>query len=129
MLSKEICNRADHSEARNHDGFSQEGQVVKASTATRIYSGKAVAAAAGIGVFALFATVFYRVRELLAALILFSVVFGVVAIAFLILWLVERGAHEAAVRLETRMSHIPSRPVVAPAQAHANQIHQSTPWH
>lgn len=129
MLSKEIRNRANHSEPRTHDGFFQDSPNVKASTATWIYSGKTVEAAAGIGVLALCATVFYRVRELLAALILFSVVFGVVAIAFLILWLVERGAHEAAVRLETRMSHIPSRPVVAPAQAHANRIHWIPPWH
>jgi hypothetical protein len=128
MLSKGICNRADDSEPQNHDGFFQEGPGVIASTATRIYSDKAVEAAAGIGVLALCATVFYRVRELLAALILFSAVFGVVAIAFLILWLVERGAHEAAVRLETRMSHIPSRRVVAPAQTHANQIHRSPRW-
>jgi hypothetical protein len=82
MSSKEICNRADHSEPRNHDGFSREGPGVKASTATRIYSGKAVEAAAGIGVLALCATVFYRVRVLLAALILFSAVFGVVQSPF-----------------------------------------------
>jgi hypothetical protein len=125
MLSKEICNRADHSEPRNHGGFSQEGPGVKTSMAKRIYFGKAVEAAAGSGVLALFAALFYRVRELLAGLILFTVVFGVVAIAVLILWVVERGAHEAAVRLETHMSHIPSRRVVAPARAHANHIHRS----
>jgi len=128
MLSKEICNRTDHSEPRNHDGFTPEGPSAKASTAGRIFSSKAVEAAAGIGVLALCAAVFYRVRELLAALILFTVLFGVVAIAVLILWLVDRGAHEAAVRLETHMAHIPSRHIVAPAQAHPNHIHRNPPW-
>jgi len=128
MLPREISDRADRSESRNHEGFSPEGPCVKASTARRIYSGKAVEAAAGIGVLALCAAVFYRVRELLAALILFTVLFGVVAIAVLILWLVDRGAHEAAVRLETHMAHIPSRHIVAPAQAHPNHIHRNPPW-
>jgi len=94
MLPREISDRADRSESRNHEGFSPEGPDEKAWTARRIYSVKAVEAAAGIGVLALCAAVFYRVRELLAALILFTVLFGVVAIAVLILWLVEQAAHE-----------------------------------
>ena len=128
MLSKEISKRADQSERRNLEGSSPEGPCAKASTAGRIYSSKGVKAAASIGVLALSAAVFYRVRELLAALLLFSVLFGVVIIAVLILWLVEEAAHEAAVRLETCMAHIPSRHIVAPAQAHANHIRRSPPW-
>jgi hypothetical protein len=122
MRPKEIRQRPNASEPGNLDRFSAEGSCEKASTAWRLYSRKAVEAVAGIVVLALSAAVFYRVRELLAALLLFSVLFGVLAIAVLILWLVERGAHEAAVRLETHMVHIPARHVVAPAQAHANHI-------
>jgi hypothetical protein len=128
MLLREISKRADQSEPRNLEGFSPEGPCAKASTAGRIYSSKAVKAAAGIGVLALSAAIFYRVRELLAALLLFSVLFGVVIIAVLILWLVEEAAHEAAVRLETCMAHIPPRHIVAPAQAHANHFRRSPPW-
>ncbi|MGA7792176.1 MAG: hypothetical protein WCA19_04000 [Candidatus Acidiferrales bacterium] len=128
MLSKEICNRADHSEPRNLDGFSPEGPRAKASTAGRIFPGKAVEAAAGIGVLALCASVFYRVRELLAALILFSAVFGVVLIAVLILWLVEQTAHEGAVRLGTHMAHFQGRHLFAPARARADHIHRNPPW-
>jgi len=128
MLSKEISNHADQSKPQNHEGFSPEGPGVKASTARRSYSGKAVEAAAGIGALALSAAAFYRIRELLAAFILFSVVFGVVAIAVLILWLVEQGAHEAAVRLETHAAHIPGRRIVASSRAHAGHILRNPPW-
>jgi len=127
MLSKEICNRTDHSEPRNHDGFTPEGPSAKASTAGRIFSSKAVEAA-GIGVLALCASIFYRVRELLAALILFSAVFGVVIIAVLILWLVEQAAHEGAARLGTHMAHFPARHIFAPARARADRIHGNPPW-
>jgi Flp pilus assembly protein TadB len=128
MSSKEICNRTDRSDPRNHDGFSPDGPSAKASTAGRIFSGKAVEAAAALGVLALCASVFYRVRELLAALILFSAVFGVVMIAVLILWLVEQTAHEGAVRLGAHMAHLPARHIFAPAREHAAHIHRNQPW-
>ena len=128
MLSNETSNRADESEPRNHEKFSPEAPGVKAWTVGRAYSGKAVEAAAGVGALALSSAAFYRIRELLAAFILFSVVFGVVAIAVLILWLVERGAHEAAVRIETHMAHIPAQRVVAPSRAQVAPIHRTPPW-
>jgi Flp pilus assembly protein TadB len=129
MLSKGICKRTDRSDPRIHDGFSPEGPSAKASTAGRIFSGKAVQAAAGFGVLALCSAVFYRVRELLAALILFSAVFGVVMIAFLILWLVEQTAHEGAMRLGTHIAHFPARHIFAPARGRADHIHRNQPWH
>jgi hypothetical protein len=128
MLPKETSERADQSEPRNVEGFSPGDPGAKASTARRIYSSKAVIATAGMGVLALSSAAFYRVRELLAALLLFSVLFGVVAVAVLILWLVERGAHEATVRLETRLVHIPAGHIFAPARAHAGPIHRKSPW-
>jgi len=128
MLSKEICNHTDQSEPRNEERFSAEAPIAEATAGRKTYSGKAVEAAAGIGVLAFSVAVFYRVRELFAAFLLFSVVFGVVAIAFLILWLVERGAHEAAVRIETHMAHIPAQRVVAPSRAQVAPIHRTPPW-
>jgi hypothetical protein len=128
MHSKEIYNRTDHSEPRNQGGFSQEGPGVKAPTTKRIYPGKAIEAAASIGALALSSAAFYRIRELLAAFLLFSVVFCTVAVAFLILWLVERGAHDAAVRLETHMAHISARHNVAPARVRAIHVHRTPPW-
>jgi len=128
MMSKEISERADQSEPRNVEGFSPEDPGAIASMARRIYSSKAVIATTGMGVLALSSAAFYRVRELLAALLLFSVLFGVVAVAVLILWLVERGAHEATVRLETRLAHIPAAHIFAPARAHVGPIHRKPPW-
>jgi Flp pilus assembly protein TadB len=128
MLSKEISNRADESDHRNLEGFALEGPPVEASTARRIYSRKAVRAAAGIGVLALCAAVFYRVRELLAALILFSVLFGVVIIAVLILWLFGQATHEAAVRLEKQLGHIPARHIVVTSQVHTGHVLRTRPW-
>jgi hypothetical protein len=128
MLSREVGGHADESAPRNIERFSVEGHRVKESRVGRIYSSKAVKAVAGISVLAVSASVFYRVRELLAALVLFSFLFGVVIVAVLILWLVERGTHEAAVRLETHLAHIPTRHNVPPTQVHANHIHKSSPW-
>jgi len=128
MLSKEISKHADQSDPRNKEGFSVETPIAEGATGRKTYSGKAVEAAAGIGVLVFSVAVFYRVRELFAAFLLFSVVFGVVAIAFLILWLVERGAHEAAVRIETHMAHIPAQRIVAPSRAHVAPIHRTPPW-
>jgi hypothetical protein len=128
MWSNETSNRADQSEPRNHEKFSPEAPGVKAWTVGRAYSGKAVEAAAGIGVLALSSAAFYRVRELLAAFLLFSVVFCTVAVAFLILWLVERGAHDAAVRLETHMAHISARHNVTLSRARAIHVHRTPPW-
>lgn len=128
MLSREISNRADQSEPRNHEKFSPEVPGVKAWTVRRAYSGKAVEAAAGIGALALSSAAFYRVRELLAAFLLFSVLFCTVAVAFLILWLVERGAHDAAARFETHMDHISARHNVALSRARSMHVHRTPPW-
>jgi hypothetical protein len=128
MLWKQMSQRTDQTEHRVDHGFSAEGPCAKESTAGRIHSVKAVEVSAGTAVLGLCAVGFYRVRELLAALILFSVVFGIVAIAILILWLVEQGAHAAAVRLEKLVSDFPSRRIVAPAQVHANRSHRTPPW-
>lgn len=128
MFSKEINSHADPSEPRNEEKNSAETPTPEPTAGRKTYFGKVVEAAAGIGVFTFSVAVFYRVRELLAAFLLFSVVFGVVALAFLILWLVERGSHEAAVRIEAHMAHIPTQRIVAPSRAQVAPIHRTPPW-
>jgi hypothetical protein len=128
MLSTEVSRHANHSESRNYEGFSPRGHSVKALMVGRICSSKGVKAVAGISALVASASVFYRVRELLAALIVFNFLFGVAIVAVLILWLVERGTHEAAVRLETHLAHIPARHIVAPARAHTNHLDRNPPW-
>jgi len=128
MLPKEITKCAEKPEPRNLAGFSLKDPGARASTARRIYSSTAVKTATGIGAVALAAAVYYRIRELLAALLLFSFLFGVVMIAVLILWLVEQTAHEAAVHIETHMGHMPVRRTAAPSRRHAGHILWRIPW-
>lgn len=128
MLPEEVSKRGDKSWPRNLGGSFREGHRAIGSSAGRIYSNQAAKAAAGIGVLAICAAVFYRVRELLAALILFSAVFAVVIVAALILWMVGQASHEAVVRLETHMERKPSRHIVAAFRTHAGHILRSPPW-
>jgi hypothetical protein len=98
-------------------------------TEKRTYSRRLVEAVVGVGVLAICTSIFYRVRELLAAFIIFSVVFGVVAIAFLILWLVERGAREVADRLETQVERHPLQHRTASSPAHSDSTFRNHLWH
>jgi hypothetical protein len=127
MLPEEIDRRGNRSRPQNLEGFTSKRSPVSSSTAKRTYT-KTAEAVAGLGVLALSGALFYRVRELLAALLLFSVVLGVVIIAVLILWLVGEATHEAAGRLETRVAHIPARHIVATSRGHAGHILRSLPW-
>lgn len=63
--------------------------------AARIYSNSAVRMAAGITLVVLSANVSYLARELLAALLIFSVLFGMVVLGYFMLWFLEQGIHEA----------------------------------
>jgi hypothetical protein len=122
MLSKKITKIADKSGHRNLEGFSMESPSARASNATWIYASIAAIAATAIGAADLSAAVFYRVRELLAGLLLFSVLLGVVILAVLILWLVERATRVAAARLQTHMVHILARHHLGASRAHAGHI-------
>jgi cell division protein FtsW (lipid II flippase) len=88
-------------------------QCGKTSPAKRKYSRKA-ATVVGLGALFLlsFATI-YRVRELVAALLLFTLAFGIVMIGVFILWLAEEAAHGAAQWLEGLAAHRPPRIVTA----------------
>jgi hypothetical protein len=122
MLSKHWSNPMDRLEPQNHENCSSELPGENVSRTVGIYTGKAVGAAGGIGVLALSAVAFYRVREILAALLLFSVLLGVVIFAILIMWLVGEATHEAATRLEKYATHIPARHTFAVSPPQANPI-------
>lgn len=128
MLSEEVSKHADGSELHNLEALSPKGSCGKQSTTERFHAGKILEAIGGIGLITLCAAVFYRVRELLAALILFSFVFGVVIAAVLIFWLVEEATHEAAGRLTTHMSHISARHNFAPSRGHTSHFPWNLPW-
>lgn len=100
-----------------------------AGIARRIYANKAAGWAAAVALCALSASAFYRVRELLAALLLFSILFAIVMLGAVIVWLVDEAAHRAAVRVESRIGHISSPQIAAPSQARAKQGQENRAWH
>jgi hypothetical protein len=128
VLPKEIRNRTNQSGSRKLFALSEGSPGKKPTMAGWVRSGTALEASAGIGVMALCASVFYRVRELLAAFILFRVVCAAVAIAVLILWLVERGTHMFAVRLETQVDRFRVRHGFASSPAHSNSTLRTPSW-
>lgn len=128
MSSKEITESPANSEPRDPGGFSPKGPAAKSSRARQIWSSRPAITAAVLGGLALSSAAYYRVRELVAALILFSFFFGVVMIAVLILWLIEQAASEAADRIETRIAHVPARRPVASARSHTGHALWRMPW-
>ena len=78
-----------------------------------------------IGVTAMVAMRFYYVREMLAALVLFSVLFGCVAAALALLFIIDRAARAATEFIELRakeaLQHARAWHSVIGAQAQACQ--------
>ena len=75
------------------------------------------ASAVGIGL-TLATMAFYQVRELAAALIIFSVVFGTVGTAFLLLILIQEAALQGVAWLEGSMAHVRARHAAPSTHAH-----------
>ena len=84
-----------------------------------------VAAMAGSCALAIGAVIFYRLRELLAALLLFSVIIVTAFIAVLIFWLVGEVVYEAASRMEKHLTRIAARHSLAWSRTLAAYIHRS----
>ena len=97
------------------------------SKGARSYSRKA-AGAAGFGIlFILSLATVYRVRELVVQLFLFSIAFGAVTIAVLLLWLVEGLAHVTVTWLESLVANLPAH-VSSPARVRARHNPSSRTW-
>jgi hypothetical protein len=128
MVANELNKRADSLQPQIHEGFSRRNSRARVWIEGRIRFGEGLLAAAGICVIVLSAAVFFKVRELLAALLLFSVLFAVVAIVVFLLWLVGRAIHEAAVRVGRHVVHLPSNHIVVPVRARASHYRGSLPW-
>ena len=69
---------------------------------------------------------FYQVRELIAALLIFSVLFGTVGMAFLTLFLIQELAVKGLVRIETSTARIRGRHIVTSGQPHPNPMARSS---
>lgn len=71
---------------------------------------------------------FYSVRELAAALIIFSVLFGVIGIAFLILILIQDAALRGVAYVEARLACVLGARNVASDQQHGDPILRNPRW-
>jgi len=124
MLSKGIDFFTNGSNSKISDAPSPREEISKG---TLSYSRKA-AGAAGFGVlFILSLVTVYRVRELAAELFFFSIAFGALTIAVLLLWLVERLAHMAVTWLESLVANLPTR-MSTPARVRARHDPSSRTW-
>lgn len=128
MPGEENYTRAGESGSRQGrtrfgDKIRLRSPALKRAWASKTARGFACAAALAIS-----AAAFYRVRELLAALLLFSILFGVVIVGVLILWLVEEVAHKAAVEVEHHLPHLTKHHVPAPARTEARHSSGGGSW-
>ena len=82
---------------------------------------------AAIGV-AIAAVEFYQVRELLAALLIFSVLFGAVGMTLLILFLIQEVALKGVTRLEARVAYVRARLSDVSGQPGKDHVLRSSRW-
>jgi hypothetical protein len=68
---------------------------------------------------------FYRIRELLAALVVFTVLFATLGMALLIVFLTREVAVRGMTYFERSMVHVRARHIVASAQPHGDAIFRS----
>ena len=78
------------------------------STLTRNHRHRIQALACAMGI-AIAAIGFYRVRELVAALIIFSVLFGILGIALLTLFLIQELALKGVIQVGARLAGVRAR--------------------
>jgi hypothetical protein len=71
---------------------------------------------------------FYQVRELFAALAIFAVLFGTLATAFLILFLIEKKALKGVTGLEVGMARVRARRAAVSAPPRGDSRLRSPRW-
>lgn len=128
MPRNRACQRDLPSGQRNPSELSIDGPHGKTPAFKRIYYSKIVRAVTGMVVLAALAAFSYQVRELMAALLLFSVLFGVLGIVVLILSFLGRATHDAAAHLEAHKARMQTHNIAATHQPHPGHISRSWPW-
>ena len=85
----------------------------------------AIAAVVGISIAAVG---FYPVRELVAALAIFSILFGTVGMALLILFLIQEVAEKGVTHLEARLARVRARHSAASARPLNDHMLRTQRW-
>jgi hypothetical protein len=89
---------------------------------------KVTKAVVGAIAISLAAMAFYPVREFLAALLIFSVLSGIVGMALLILFLIRELALEGVTQLEARLACVRARHAAIPGQPDDDHVLRSPRW-
>jgi hypothetical protein len=98
------------------------------ATMKRSDSYKVLKAVVGAIAVALAATAFYTVREFLAALLIFSVLFGAVGTALLILILLQEAALRGVIQIESHLTNVRARYAAAAVQPDNDPRLRSPRW-
>jgi hypothetical protein len=87
--------------------------------------GKAVVGAVGVAIAAMG---FYQVREMIAALVIFSILFGTMGIALLMLFLIEEIALRGVTQVEARVACVRARHIAVSSQRDSDRVLRSPRW-
>ena len=87
--------------------------------------GKAVVGAVGVAIAAMG---FYQVREMIAALVIFSILFGTMGIALLMLFLIQEIALRGVTQVEARVACVRARHIAVSSQRDSDRVLRSPRW-
>ena len=87
--------------------------------------GKAVVGAVGAAIAAMG---FYQVREMIAALVIFSILFGTMGIALLMLFLIQEIALRGVTQVEARVACVRARHIPVSSQRDSDRVLRSIRW-
>ena len=87
--------------------------------------GKAVVGAVGAAIAAMG---FYQVREMIAALVIFSILFGTMGIALLMLFLIQEIALRGVTQVEARVACVRARHIAVSRQRDSDRVLRSIRW-
>ena len=71
---------------------------------------------------------FYQVRELVAALVIFSILFGIMGMALLILFLIQEVALKGVTQVEARLACVRARHIAVSSQRNSDRVLRSIRW-
>lgn len=83
---------------------------------------------AGVLALSIGASEFYSLRELVAALIIFSILFGTVGMALMILFLIQDLALKGVAHFESRMAYVCVRHGAKSGHRNQNHVLRSSRW-
>jgi ABC-type phosphate transport system permease subunit len=110
-----------------HGGTQDHSEKRQTNMKTNCFHGVPSVIAVVLGL-SIGAAEFYSVRELVAALIIFSILFGTMGMALLSLFLIQDLALKGVAHLESRMAYVRIRHGAISGQRDQNHVLRSPRW-